>query len=78
MKDIRPSTWVTLIILALLIFIPAFFVDVDSLQQPANGGAGDNSIKPVNPLGKPEPEPTNRPESPPANQGQPRDNGAVE
>ena len=72
MKEIRPSTWVTLAILALLIFVPAFFVDVDTLTPPANSTApGDNSVRPVNPLGNEDsPPPRNtEPAKPPANDG---------
>ena len=77
MKEIRPSTWVTLIVLALLIFVPAFFVDVDTLQPPSNGVERDNTIKPINPLGKPDPEPQNKPASNKAPE-KPEDNNSNE
>lgn len=83
MKEIRPSTWVTLIVLALMIFVPAFFIDVDTLQMRDNGQGLDNTIKPINPLGgpdnKPENKPANEPEDkPPANEPPDNESSALD
>lgn len=73
MKEMRPSTWITLIVLTALIFVPAFFVDVNSLQQSSGGDVRDNSIKPINPLGGPGPAPGNRPADEPTPNTPPED-----
>jgi hypothetical protein len=77
MKEIRPSTWITLAVLCLLIFVPAFLIDVDSLAPPDNTLQPDanNPIRPVDPFGdnKPapqsdEPGPSEQPPEVPDNQ----------
>ena len=80
MKEIRPSTWITLAILALLIFVPAFFIDVDTLTPPNNGEQFDNSIKPIDPNAKPKPavKPENKPDKPPVNKPESNDPPAVD
>ena len=72
MKEFRPSTWIILGVLVLLIFAPVFFIDIESFQGPQQQPA-DNGLrpmvpdKPAQPQNRPEP-PANQPEAPPENQ----------
>lgn len=71
MKEIRPSTWIILGVLVLIIFAPMFFIDVDDFQPgrpPADNGLRPLvPDKPVQPQNRPEPA-VNQPETPPENQ----------
>ena len=49
MKEIRPSTWVVLGMMMLLIFAPVFFIDLDDLQAPRQDQPHDPNLKPHNP-----------------------------
>ncbi|MBZ0137298.1 MAG: hypothetical protein K8I27_13105 [Planctomycetes bacterium] len=71
MKEIRPSTWITLGILSLLIFVPAFFIDVDTLTPPDNRAFTpdpNSTYRPINPHAGNAPLPANKPAAPPGNQ----------
>ena len=58
MVEFRPSTWVLLGVMCVLIFAPLFFLDVDGLPTPEPNPV-DNTIRPSVP--NPGPSQTNRP-----------------
>jgi len=76
MKEVRPSTWVLLGVLALFIFAPLFFIDIEGLQQTLDQ-PGDNTIQPTQTIQPTKPgenkapegntPPENKPPEPPAN-----------
>jgi hypothetical protein len=72
MKEVRPSTWIILGVLVLIIFAPMFFINVEEIE-PSPRPPVDNGLrplvpdKPAQPQNRPEP-PANQPEQPPENQ----------
>ncbi|MCB9895876.1 MAG: hypothetical protein H6839_15625 [Planctomycetes bacterium] len=46
MKEVRPATWILLGVLALIIFAPIFFIDVDGLKSTLDQPK-DNTIQPT-------------------------------
>jgi hypothetical protein len=67
MKDVRPSTWVLLGVLVLIIFGPLFLLDIDPIQElePSNNAP---DVRPADPRAHRD-TPANRPvqNDPPAN-----------
>lgn len=78
LKDMKPSTLIMLIVLVALIFVPAFFLKVEPIDDGAPGNDGIYTPPP----------PVNRPTLPPIRQGNqpkppsdvvpPADGGAVD
>lgn len=69
MKEVRPSTWVLLGVLVLIIFGPLFLLDIDPIQQLAPTNHAPN-VRPSNPRPTNRPTPANKPEdvAPPTNE----------
>lgn len=51
MKEIRPATWATLVVMGLLIFIPALFVDMDDYDAIPDNDERFQHSTPPNPDG---------------------------